>query len=429
METITLNTKEQRRIEVLTRVAAGTLERTQAMQLLGCSARTLHRAEQRLEKQGVAGMSHGNRGRAPQHKTSAVAIAQVHALVAEGGDYQGFNVTHLQEMLAEREGLCLGRSTLDRLLKQQGLLPPRKGRKRRVFRRRERMTAAGMLLQIDGSPHDWLEGRGPRMTLMGAIDDATSQVLYLRFHLTEDQAGYLLLLRTIIQQHGLPMSLYHDRHTILRSPKSATLEDELAGREPMSQVQRVLHALGIESIPARTPQAKGRIERLWGTLQDRLVSEMRLAGVGSLEEANAFLSEFLLRFNARFAQEPQDKASAWVCAEPPLDTAYYFSTREERTVRSDQTLSYQSKTLLIVGPKNYRGRKVSVHQVPEGELYVYDGKERLAFKSVATRPLRPIPAKTAAVPATVTATEKLADPQAAARKRAWLYGHSAGGGA
>ena len=418
---ITLSAKEQRRIEVLTRLASGELGRAQAAQLLGCSDRTIRRLQQRLAERGVSGLAHGNRGRTPKHKTSEATAARVKALAAEGGDYHGFYVSHFQEMLAEREGLPVGRSTLDRLLRQQGLRQSKGGRKRRVFRRRERMAAAGMLLQVDGSPHDRLGGRGPRMTLMGAIDDATSQVLYLRFHPTEDQSGYLLLLRAISQQYGLPMSIYHDRHTILRSPKAATIEDELAGREPMSRVQRVLHELGIESIPARTPQAKGRVERLWGTLQDRLVSEMRLAAVDTREAANAFLPEFLARFNARFAQEPQDKEPAWVCAEPPLDAAYYFSTCEERTVRADQTLTYQGKTLLIEGSKNYRGRRVSVHQVPEGELHVYDGKGRLAFRPVAARSPQPL----ADPKPTPQAAGKATGPQAAARKRAWLYGHSA----
>ncbi len=421
-----MNTKEQRRIEVLTRLTAGTLDRAQAMQLLGCSDRTLRRSEQRFQEQGVAGMAHGNRGRAPAHKTAEATAARVAALAAPGGGYHGLNVSHLQELLAAREGVQIGRSTLDRLLKQRGLRQPKRGRRRRVFRRRERMAAEGAMLQIDGSPHDWLEGRGPRLTLMGAVDDATGRVLYLRLHPTEDQAGYLLLLRTVVERHGLPMSVYHDRHTILRSPKEATVEDELAGRGPMSRVQRVLDELGVRSIPARTPQAKGRIERLWGTLQDRLVSEMRLAGVDTQEAANAFVPDFLMRFNARFAQEPQAGEPAWVRVEPPLDTAYHFSTSEfstseERTVRADQTLSYQGRVLLIEGPRNYRGKKVSVHQTPEGDLYVYDGRERLAFRAVTVRSPSPAPE----IKPTGQTARKAAAPQAAARKRAWLYGHSA----
>jgi len=276
---ITLSAKEQRQIDVLTRLAAGALDRAQAAHLLGCSDRTVRRLQQRLQERGVAGLAHGNRGRAPAHKTSGQTARRVAALAGEGGAYHGLNACHLHELPAEREGVQIGRSTLDRLLKERGLRQPRRGRRRRTFRRRERMAAAGMLVQMDASPHDWLEGRGPRLTLLGSVDDATGAVLYLRFHPAEDQAGYLLLLRALTLEHGLPAALYHDRHTLLRSPKEATLDEQLAGREPMSQVQRVLHELGVQSIAARTPQAKGRVERLWGTLQGRPVAELRLAGV------------------------------------------------------------------------------------------------------------------------------------------------------
>ncbi len=146
------------------------------------------------------------------------------------------------------------------------------------------------------------EGRGPEMDLLGAIDDATGKVVYVHFLKSEDQVGYLLTLRTVALTYGLPHILYHDRHTILRSPKQATIEDELAGRQPQSQIQRVMEQLGITSIPALSPQAKGRIERLWQTFQDRLIKEMRLAGIDSLEQANAFLETFIPAYNERFAK-------------------------------------------------------------------------------------------------------------------------------
>ena len=151
--------------------------------------------------------------------------------------------------------------------------------------------------------------------MIGAIDDATGQVLFLLFRPTEDQVGYILLLRAIAYEYGLPMSIYHDRHTILRSPKQPTLDDELAGQPPMSQVQRMMAELGIESITAHSPQAKGRIERLWGILQDRLTKELRLAGVTTLEDANAFLPAFLVRYNARFAQPARSRKRVGAAAD------------------------------------------------------------------------------------------------------------------
>jgi len=184
-----------------------------------------------------------------------------------------------------------------------------------------------MLLQIDGSPFDWLEGRGPRAVLIGAIDDASGKIVFLLFRPSEDQIGYLWLLRSVALGHGLPMSFYHDRHTILRSPKQPTLEEQLAGQPPMSQIQRVMAELGIESIPAYSPQAKGRIERLWGTLQDRLTKELRLAGMTTLEAANAWLPGFIERDNARFAKAPQDPHSAWVPLPEDLDINLGLSLR------------------------------------------------------------------------------------------------------
>jgi hypothetical protein len=277
-----------------------------------------------------------------------------------------------------------------------------------------------MLLQIDGSPFDWLEKRGPKAALIGAIDDATGKILFLLFRPTEDQIGYLLLLRDIAQRFGRPMSIYHDRHTILRSPKQPTLEEQLAGKTPMSQIQRIMAELGIESIPAYSPQAKGRIERLWGTLQDRLTKELRLAGVTTLEEANAFLPSFMEHYNLRFAKEPQDSHNAWVPLPADLDIAYYFSVRETRTVRADHCISFAGQLLqLLPGPRDPSlvGQKVSVHVVPEGEIYLYDGKRRITCQPVAAPPVR-----TQQLSEEEPRPEKPADPKAKARQRAWLFG-------
>jgi len=205
-----------------------------------------------------------------------------------------------------------------------------------------------MLLQIDGSPHDWLSGRGPRITLIGAIDDARGTIVSAVFRPSEDQAGYLMLMRSIALEHGLPGSFYHDRHTILRSPKEATIEDELAGKEPMSQLQRVMSELGIVSIPAHSPQAKGRIERLWKTLQDRLIREMTLSGVSSIDEANAFLPRFIERFNERFGKEPKEAETEWVEFDADTDIDYYFAICESRVVRQDHTIAWYGKAYQIL---------------------------------------------------------------------------------
>jgi transposase len=415
-----LNQKQQRKVDILTRLEAGTVDAGTAAELLGVGPRQLRRVLVRFRKEGFGGVLHGNAGRCAVNRTDPALVQQVLALAGRDGKYEDFNVCHLQELLGEQERIKIGRSTLDRMLKQAGLRH-KAGTSRPVHRRKRlRRSAEGMLLQIDGSPFDWLEGRGPKADLIGAIDDATGKVVFLHFRPTEDQAGYLLLLRTVAQSYGIPMSIYHDRHTILRSPKQPTLDDELAGRSPMSQIQRVMAELGIESIAAYSPQAKGRIERLWRTLQDRLTKELRLAGITALEEAAAFLPGFIERYNWRFAKVPRDSNGAWVALPADLDLSYYFAVRESRKVRADNCISWLGQQLqLLPGPKHPSlvERTISVHVVPEGDIYVYYDRHPVAYRPVASDPLplRPTP-KPLRQP-------KPVNPNAKARQRAWLFAH------
>ncbi len=420
MRTITLNPKQQREVEILTRLEAGALDPSSAAMLLGVSPRQIRRLRVRFRQEGFEAVLHGNAGRNPANRTDPALLERILALAGPDGKYRDLNVCHLQDLLEQHEQISIGRSTLDRLLKQAGVRQKGKAPAPVHRRKRLRRPAEGMLLQIDGSPFDWLEGRGPKAALIGAIDDATGKVVFLLFRPTEDQIGYLLLLRTVATSYGLPMSIYHDRHTILRSPKEPTLEEELAGRAPMSQIQRVMAELGIEAIPAHSPQAKGRIERLWATLQDRLTKELRLAGITTLQAANAFLPDFMERYNARFAKAPQDPNSAWVPLLPNLDTNYYFAVRETRKVRSDHCISFSGQLLqLLPGPKDPSlvDESVTVHAVPEGDIYLYHGKHPIPYRQVPSSepvPLKP-PVRQPLRP------PKPVDPKAAARRRGWLF--------
>jgi transposase len=361
------------------------------------SPRQVRRLRAAYQREGLAAVVHGNQGRAPANRTDPADVERIVQLAGPGGKYHDLNTCHLQELLAREEQIAIGRSTLDRLLKQAGLRQATAVAAPVQRRRRERRPAEGLLLQIDGSPYAWLEGRAAQACLLGAIDDATGKILFLHLRPTEDQIGYLLLLRSIAQHYGLPLSIYHDRHTILRSPKQATLDEQLAGQPPMSQVQRVMAELGIESIAAYSPQAKGRIERLWRTLQDRLTKELRLAGCNTLAEANAFLPAFRERYNARFAQAPADPQSAWVPLPADFDSAYYFASRETRKVRADHCIRVAGQWLQLQpapSQPSLAGQTVTVHVVPEGELYVYQGTCRLTYQPVAAPPpARPAPAK------------------------------------
>ena len=420
MECVILNKRQQDRVEVITRFMDGKLDVCAAAQALKVSVRQFYRIVAKFRERGAASVVHGNTGSRPANRTSDEVRERLRALAGEGGTYHDFNTSHIHEVLLQ-EGIDIGRSTLDRILKEMGLRQVQRKKPNRSYRRRERRSAEGMMLQIDASHHDWLEGRGPKMTLVGAVDDATGKVLFLLFRPTEDQVGYLLLLKTIATTYGLPMSYYHDRHTILRYPKEASIEDELAGKEPQSQLQRIMSELGCQSIAASTPQAKGRIERLWRTLQDRLVKELRAAGVNTLEEANAYLPGFLARYNERFAKEPADGESAWVALPEQMDLDYYFAIREERTVRKDHTISWKHQDLLILrtkGENSLSGKRISVHVTATGETFLYHGKERLCYRTMP-------PGQRAIAKSQASAAQaKPAVPNPKARARQMSYLHS-----
>jgi transposase len=422
MRTLTLSTRQQRRAEVLTRLSAGQLSTLDAAQLLGITPRQVQRLRRRFARQGLPSVVHANTGRAPANRTDPAIVARLVALCGAGGKYHDFNVSHLCDLLARDEEIRLPRSTLSRLLRVAGVRPPRPSRAEVKRMRRERKGAEGEMLQIDATPFDWLEGRGSRMALAAAIDDATSRVVYACFRPTEDQAGYLLMLRSIATTYGLPHLVYHDRHTILRSPKGLTLEDELAGRRPASQFQRVTASLGIQSIAALSPQAKGRIERLWRTLQDRLTKELRLASIDTLAAANLFLPSFISGYNARFAQPARDPQSAWRALGEGADLHYHFSTCEERRVRRDHTIAWLGRTLQLVpgkGEPSLSSKSAEVRVSPEGEIAIYHEGRRVSHRE-ATPPTGVSALKAQRRQSSLPS--RAPDAQAEARRRGWLYG-------
>jgi hypothetical protein len=297
---------QDRRALVLARLVAGKVTTAEAALLLGLSERSVWRLRSAFVASGPAALMHGHRGRAPANRLPAATVAR--AITLARTTYAGCNDSHLSELLAERERIFISRASLQRILRGAGLVSPHRHRAPRYRSRRERRPAAGMLLQLDGSRHHWLGPTGGWSTLVGAIDDATGAVIAAAFREQEDAAGYLSVLRTVLQRGGVPLAVYSDRHGIFwRSARERpSLEEELGGHRQPTQVGRALGELQVEMIFANSPQAKGRIERLWGTFQDRLVSELRLATVTTLEEANRFLPRYLARHNRRFAVAPAD---------------------------------------------------------------------------------------------------------------------------
>ena len=417
--------EESRRAQVLARLVAGDISIAEAARLLGVTPRHALRLRVQFEENDMSVLPHGNQGRTPSNQTDPVIIRRIVTLAGDSGPYSDFNTCHLRDILEERDGIVIARSTLDGILREYHLRQPRRQQPAVKRMRRERCPAEGMMIQIDGSPHHWLEDRGPAMCLIGAVDDATGKIVYATFRKNEDLTGYLTMTREIAVRYGLPASYYHDRHTILRSPKAATIEDELAGRQPQSQLQRVMFLLGVESIAAHSPQAKGRVERKWQTLQDRLGKEMRLAGISTREDANAFLPGYIDKHNTQFAVVPLDPHSAWVPIDPKMDLCYYFSTQESRVVAADHIVSWHGQCFLILrkgrGP-NLAGQRIHVHVVPEGDVYLYDGTRRLEYRQLGDRPQRSERPRAKQEVLPPTDDQKADAREADAHRRAWLFG-------
>ena len=376
-EEVTLTIKEQRRLRLLNEVESRKMTVVRAAASMGLSERHVYRLLARYRLAGAAALAHGNRGRPSTRRIAEQVRAQVVELLKT--EYHDYNDYHLTDVLAEEHRLALSRSTVRRIRREVGLPSPKKRRAPRHRSRRERRPRPGMLVQMDGSHHDWLDDRGPRLVLIAAIDDATGEVPFALFRPEEDAAGYFLLLRQIVERHGLPLALYADRHTIFQSPKQATLEQELAGELPRSQLGRLVDELGIELIPAYSPQAKGRIERLFETLQDRLVKALRRAGARTLEEANRVLAHFLPGFNRRFRKQPAQPEPAYLPWPTGLDPESVFCFKHRRRVYNDNTFPFSGHRLQIPPDRqraNYGGCRVEVRQHMDGHLSVwYQGRK------------------------------------------------------
>jgi transposase len=370
-----MSQRERDVLKVMSLVLSGRRTQREAARLLDRSVRQVRRVERRLECHGDAGVVHRLRGRPSNRRIDPSQRGRV--IKVYGRDYGDFGPTLASEKLSE-QGLGVTRETLRRWLIQEGLYKPRRQRdKHRSWR--ERRKCFGELAQADGSPHDWLEGRGPWLTLLVLIDDATSKVV-ARFYEAEATEGYMDLLGRYCRKHGRMVSLYTDRHSIF-------WEEDSQGQLVRTQFTRALAELGIQWIPAYSPQAKGRVERFNGTAQDRLVKELRLAGACTLEAANAVLEKtFLPWFNRRCTVKPASPNEAHRPLHPALNLAAILSVQEERTVANDYTIRYRNEAYQLLPPSRpgLRAGKVIVESRLDGTRHIRFQGKYLPFKPIAS---------------------------------------------
>ncbi len=370
---VTLSQKEQIRLRVIGEVAAGRWSLADAAQALKLSERHARRLRQRLAEQGAEAFMHGNRGRPSPHRLSE----DIRATVMEqgAGRYAACNDSHLQELLLRDEGILLSRASVQRIRRGAGQKAKQGRRPPRHRSRRDRRLQEGVLLQVDGSLHHWFGLAEPEASLLGAIDDATGKVVAALFREHEDAQGYFLLLGQVLRTCGIPLELYHDRHGIFQdnSPRPLTIEEQLTGRKEPTQFARALEELGIIAISAHSPEAKGRVERLWRTFQDRLVVELALAAIKDSRAGNRFLPRFLERYNVRFAQQAEEPGLAYRPLGPRLDLDRILSFRYQRVVARDNTVRFDGRLIQIPpGPRrrSYFAARVWVHEFLDGGLGV-----------------------------------------------------------
>jgi transposase len=415
-EIVTMSRKEARRPGVVQLAVAGQITTAAGAHALDMTPRQFRRLKTRYRAAGVRGLVHRLRGRPSPRALDIEVRDRVLELIQTR--YRDFNDCHCTEKLREVEGLAVGRETIRRLRRALGLPPKRRRRPPQHRTRRPRHPAMGSLVLVDGSQFDWL-GTGTPVFLLGAIDDATSTLLALHFRPAEDLHGYLTLLAQLAAQHGLPVTLYGDRLGVfVRNDVHWSLEEELQGAQHPTHFGQVLQELGIGYIAAHSPQAKGRIERLWETLQDRLVAELRLHRMTTVAAAEAFLPTYLADHNRRLTQPPAEATPAW--RRPPRDLADRLSCRYTRRVARDNTVRLGARWVQIPrGPhgRSFAGCRVEVRECLDGRLLVRYQERRLTLAPAPAGDFLLIPRRAQRLHASRSSAEEGARPAPLRQKR------------
>ena len=373
---LTMSTKELDRLEVLQRVCERRLKQVEAAGILRITPRQLRRLVERFKQDGAAGLISRSRGK-PSNNRLPEALSR-EAIDWVRRRYSDFGPTFATEKLRELHQVKVSVESLRGLMVAEGLWTPRKLRNARVQQPRQRRACLGELIQIDGCDHEWFEDRAPRCTTLAYIDDATSRIMELRFVADESTFEYFAATRSYLEAHGKPVAFYSDKHSIFRVNNTTA-----AAGTGITQFARSLAELQIGLICANSPAAKGRVERAHATMQDRLVKELRLAGIASMEAANAFAPQFVADYNRRFGKAARSEHNAHrpVLAAENLDDI--FCWQEERSVRPNLTLRYDTVQYLIKpSPENLALRKqhVSVFEYADGRIELRAGKRILEYE-------------------------------------------------
>ena len=379
---ITMSQKELKRLHIIHKVLDKRLKQIDAAKLLELCAKQISRIAKKVREEGDKGIIHKSRGEPSRNATPNKKKDKIISLYKE--KYNDFGPLLASEKLFEIDKIKISDETLRNWLMTEGLwIKNRKHRKHRKWR--ERKHFFGEMEQVDGSHHDWLEGRGPECVLMGHIDDATSNV-FARFFKYEGTLPFMDSFKRYIKKYGIPLSVYLDMHSTYKSLKKPTIEDQLNNREHMSQVERALKELGVGVIHARSPQAKGRVERLFRTFQDRVIKEMRLKNIRTIEEANRFLGYYLPVFNKRFSVQAIEEGNLHRSIAKRTDLNTILCKKEDHPLRNDFTIAHDKKLYQILDP--VRAKKLTVEERTNGKMLITHKGRALKHKEIACRPVR-----------------------------------------
>jgi len=382
-----LTMEEVKKFHILEDFRKGYLKAIDVANILGVTREHVYWLKKKVDNMGIDGLIHGNRGNPSPRKIEGEIEEMIKTFYQE--QYRGFNISHFTEKLNENEGVKISREKVRHLLLESGLYERRNHPVHRAWR--EPMPKGGMMLQYDTSDHDFLEGRGPRLYLIGGIDDATNEVPFALFFLKDGTIENMIVLKEIFIRKGLPLSIYLDRDSKFITTRKGGLHIELKDGvyETKTQMARALEELGIRMIYANSPQAKGRIERLWGTFQDRLVSEMRYEKIDEMKDANEYLLNiYLPSHNKKFSRQPALKESAWREIPENIKLENILCIKDKRKVKGDSTISYKGKWYKVLPTKTRYGfakAEVETQEYLDGSLHIFYKGEKLPVEPIEKR--------------------------------------------